>query len=242
MTLHSLPPPCPGRDGHRPANCGPSETGGGTARAEEGTTTRRLLCTPFTFPCFLGQEELNKEPEAEEPLTLGGKGCGHRGVCRPGRRAALLSALPALRCLPAVTLHAPIGCLIWFSFCSWKVGSNSIGPEERREEGSEHRRAPLARRRAPPAPGDKETAGCTAPRPATPLPGRPARTLHTALGAGTAGDPQPALEGGKAGLSTARERHSPAKQGFRGQPDTSLDFFFLNLLCLAPLHCPKHLL
>lgn len=62
---------------------------------EEGTTNQ-LLCTPFTFPRFLGQEELNKEPKAEEPLTLGGKGCSHKeaSAVQPG---VLPRSQPCLR-------------------------------------------------------------------------------------------------------------------------------------------------
>jgi len=174
------------------------------------------------FPRVLGQEELNKEPKAEEPFTLGGKGCGHRGECRPARHAALLSALPAPRSLPAIALPAPTGRLIWFSFCLWKIGSNSIRPEERREEGSE-RHGALPARHSSSGPGDV---------PAGALPARLGRTLHAPWDVGTLSLPWNRWQGerGRQGPSKARERRSPAKQRFHGQPDTSLDLLLPNLL------------
>lgn len=153
---------------------------GGTAGTEEGTTNQQLLCTPFTFPRFLGQEELNKETEAEEPLTLGGKGCGHgeASAVQPGVRPALSPARAAQSARRRST--ALMGRLIWFSFCLWKIGSNSIGPEERREEGSERRGALPAQHGAP-------RLG-TLPPICHPTPARPRRTLHGPLDLGTAGN------------------------------------------------------
>lgn len=56
-------------------------------------------------------------------------------------------------------------------------------------------------------------------------------------GCGDSGGSSTALEG-VAGLEgKARGRHSPAKQHFHSQPDTSLDFFLPNLLCQVSLHC-----
>lgn len=70
------------------------------------------LCAIFTFLCFLGQEEINREPKAEEPFTLGQKGCVHKKVSaiRPGTLPR--SALPRLLGLPAVALRAPVTVLI----------------------------------------------------------------------------------------------------------------------------------
>lgn len=79
---------------------------------EEGTTNQQPLCTTFTFPCFLGQEEINREPKAEEPFTLGQKGCVHKKVSAIQPGTLPHSALPGLHSLPAVTLRAPVTVLI----------------------------------------------------------------------------------------------------------------------------------
>lgn len=113
--VHPLPPPDLGRDWGQLANHSPSEAGKGNSLesgGEGGAANPHALGTTFTFLCFLGQEEINREPKAEEPFTLGQKGCVHKKVSaiRPGTLPR--SALPRLLGLPAVALRAPVTVLI----------------------------------------------------------------------------------------------------------------------------------
>jgi len=119
--LHPLPLPGSGRG--KLANRGLSKAGR-VRRAEEGTTNQQL-CTAFTFPRFLGQEEINREPKAE-PFTE--ELCSLEGECYPARH----SALPVPHSLPAVILCVPTMILILLME-NWEQQHRNLGRDRRRE-------------------------------------------------------------------------------------------------------------